>query len=442
MSQHSSISQRQRQINQRKKLAGWALFDVANSAYTTIIITVAYSVVYATMIVPHDESSTYGYQNGNLLWAIVVGLSNFMSAIFAPLIGALSDQSRRLKYFLFATVVTCSVSSILLFFAQPGGILLASLLIIISNVGFNFSENIISSFLPHITTRENMGKVSAFAWGLGYFGGLLSIFVVYYFTGLDYRMQNWDHLRLIGPITGIFFAIFSVFTFLWVPNPPRTVSIQQKTFTMIKNAYGELKNTFKNLKTYHNLAVFLLAFFFFQGGLAIVISFSALYGSQVINLVGKWQMIFFVSLQISAALGAWTFGLLQHKIGPIVTLKITLLIWILVILGIYFLKPLMSYFPSVDIRVAFIIIGNIAGLCLGATQALARGIIGLLSPAHLSGEMFGFWGLAGKLAAVFATLSFGIMQSLLSIELALLLCSAFFIIGFILCNFVNIRVQA
>lgn len=417
----------------RREIAGWALFDVANSAYTTIIITVAFNVVFSKLIVPGD------YSFGGFLWSIVLSISWFLTAMLGPLFGAVSDIAQKKKLFLAFSVILCCLATSSMYFISPGQVLFASILLIVSNLGFALSENFISAFLPHIASERDIGKISGLAWGLGYFGGLGSIVICHSVTGFSYDIGNFDKLRLLGPLTALFFICFSLPTFIFVQEPKKDLShiLPQSILKHASSAYQEILHTLSSLRSYRDLAVFLVSFFFFQGGLAIVISFSSIYADQVVNLGSSWQAIFFITLQISAALGAFTFGYLQGFIGAVRTVSITLVIWIVTILLIYFLESLAEILQIENIKLLFVAVGNLAGLCLGATQASARALVGLFSPPSKSGEFYGFWGLAGKLAAVFAVVAFGVLQHLLNLKTAMLFCISFFIIGLILNLFVD-----
>lgn len=420
----------------RREIFGWCLFDVANSSYTTIIITVAFNVIFVQLIVGPDEGTTNLFSRGNFLWSVIVSLSAFVGAVLSPLMGAMSDVSTKRKAFLGFSAVICSLGTAMLYFVSPGAIFLASFLIIITHSAFALSENFISAFLPHLSTPETIGKISGWGWGLGYLGGLGSIVLCGQLVGFEFTMENFENLRLVGPLAGLFFLLFSIPTFLFVKEPqtPRTsTSLKQSIFA----AYGQLLHTFTKLRHYGDLARFLLSFFFFQGGLMIVISFSALYGQQVVGISGALFTLFFVSLQITAALGSIFFGYLQDRIGALRTVNLTLVVWILTIIAIYFLEPIGKILGVTNLKILFLIIANFAGLCLGATQASVRAIIGLFSPRNQSGEFYGFWGFSGKLAAVFGVLVFGSVQTILDLRTALLACVSFFIIGLLLNSTVN-----
>jgi len=376
-----------------------------------------------------DADSVYAYGRSNFLWALVLSSSWLISALSGPFFGALSDRWGKRKTLLALSVVVCALSTASLYFAQPRQIILTATLVIVSNLAYALSENFISAFLPHITTASNIGKISGLAWGIGYFGGLASIIVCAAATGFRYTLDNFERLRLLGPITAIFFIGGSIPTFLFV-REPRVSRAATTLGTAIRSAYSELHQTLLNLRQFRDLALFLLASFFFQGGLSIVISFAAVYGEQVVGISGGWQAAFFISLQITAAFGAFFCGWIEHRVGALRCINVTLLIWISTILMIFYLQDFCRIFHIEDIRLPFLVIGNCAGLCLGATQSSARTLVGIFSPPEKSGEFFGFWGFSGKLAAVFATFAFGALQALFSLQGALLFCVLFFAIGF------------
>ncbi len=423
-------------LRRKLEVIGWCIFDFANSSYTTIIITVCFNVVFAKLIVGPTGNDPTNFSRGNLIWSVVLSIAWICTALVGPLFGALSDLSHRRKAFLVGSVAACVFSTAGLYAIEPGNVFPASTFVILSCISFGLSENFISAFLPHISNSNNIGIISGFAWGIGYFGGLGSIILCQWFTGFEYTIENYPSLRLIGPITAAFFLVGSLPTFIFVPEPKTSFSPHPKLST-ISNAYHTLFKTISSINRYQDLARFLLANFFFQGGVAIVISFTALYADQVVGIQGSWQAALFITLQLSAAAGAFLFGILQHQIGAIRAINMTLLIWISTVLLIFFLPSIAAVTGWNDLRLPFVLIGNMAGLCLGATQSCTRALVGMFSPREKSGEFFGFWGFSGKIASVFAVILFGVLQSVFSIDRAILFCSLLFGMGLLLNQTVN-----
>jgi UMF1 family MFS transporter len=298
-----------------------------------------------------------------------------------------------------------------------------------SNLAYSLSENFIAAFLPHLVSTEKMGKLSGLAWGMGYFGGLGSILICQKVTGLQYDISNWERLKWVGPITGIFFLVASIPSLLWLKEPPRSSSEG--------TGLDQIMHTWLALKRLPDLKWFLISCFLYQGGIAIVISFAALYGELEIGLSGAWQAIFFISLQLTAASGAFFFGWIQNRLGAIRTLDITLVIWVISVLLIFSLPMWARLLEIQNLKLAFVIVGNVTGACLGATQSCGRAVVGLFSPKERSGEFFGLWGFSVKCASVFSLFFFGILQAIFSLRLSLLLCAGFFLGSLVIHRFID-----
>ncbi|MDA9951050.1 MFS transporter [Oligoflexaceae bacterium] len=409
-------------MKNRKEVVGWCLFDVANSSYTTIIITVFFGRIFSEIIVGADSDGQF--QTGNLYWSLLLSSSWALTALSGPLFGAMADSSSRRKTFLGLSVMFCAVFSFLMYFIPIGGIAIAAFLVIGSNLAFSLSENFISSFLPHIARHGDMGKISGWGWGVGYIGGIAAIAVCQFLViGVsEYNPETYEKLRLAGPTTAALFLLFSVPTFLWV-SEPKTGDGKLRW----RSAYKELIRTLKEMPNFVDLSRFLVSLFFSSGGLYIVISFTSIYASQEVGITGSYLVMYFIVLNVAAATGSVIFGYLQDRIGSLVTVNITLVIWVISILLIFFLKPLGDLLGMSSYKDLFLIIGVVPGLCLGATQAASRALVGLFSPSKRSAEFFGFWGFSAKFAGVFSIVGFGVLQSFFELRMALLFCSCFFI---------------
>ena len=421
----------------KKQLFGWAMFDFANSSYTTVIITVVYAVMFPEIIVGSDPDGTFA--TGNLLWSIALAISYGLVVLTAPVFGALIDFTASKKKFLFASYLLTIIATAALFFVKPGFYQLGMILIIISNFGFATGESFVSSFLPELGPPEDLGKISGYAWGLGYFGGLLCTTLVTMLGPV--HIDNFTNLCFIGPITALFFLIAAIPTFLWVKERGKAKKLQPGEH-LISIGFKRLIGTFRALEDFRELIIFLIALFFAMAGLSIVISFAFIYGNQVIQWDDTARTLMFVITQFTAAGGAVLFGIIQDKIGAKKTFNITLIIWMIAIILIWATNDLTIYLNnlfgmSVKSQTIFLFVGCLAGMGLGATQSASRAIVGLFSPESKSAEFFGFWGLSGKLAAIVGILSLGIMQTYLGLQNAILLCSVFFMIAYIVNRFVN-----
>ncbi len=422
----------------RKELFGWAMFDFANSSYTTVIITVVFCIIFPRLIVGDGPE----FRLGNLLWSTALSISYLMVLLSAPFLGAVMDYTGSKKKFLFASCLLTVTATAALYFVQPGDVILGMLLIILSNIGFSYSESFVSSFLPGLGPPKDLGKISGYAWGLGYFGGLMSTAIVIFGLGAGvYTLENFARLRLVGPATALFFLIAAIPTFLWVKETTvhRALPEHENYFTI---GFKRLKKTCGDIRDYRDLMILLSSFFFAYAGLSIVISFAFIYGDQVIRWSSTTQIMMFVLTQFTAAVGAFLFGIIQDKWKARQTFILTLLIWVVAATLIYAVSAVTDFInsltgASVKEEHVFLVVGSIAGLGLGSTQSACRAMVGLFSPDTKAGEFFGLWSFTSRLSAIFGLMGLGLLQVLFGLQQAVLVCSVFFFIAMVIVFFVN-----
>lgn len=419
-----------------KEIFGWAMFDFANSSYTTVIITVVFSVIFPKIIVGDAPE----YRMGNFYWSLALSISYLIVVLTAPVIGAIMDYSASKKKFLFSSYLLTVISTSLLYFIEVGDVWLAIFLIIISNLGFALGESFVSSFLPDLGPPEDLGKISGFAWGLGYFGGLFSTAMVIFGLGPQ-TVENYHNLKFVGPLTGLFFLIAGIPTFLFLKERGVARALpENKTYLQI--GIKRIQQTFREIQDFRDLMVFFISMFCSQAGLSIVISFAFIYGDQIIKWQPSTMVIMFVITQFTAAAGALIFGFIQDKIGSLKTYLYTLFLWILSVLSIYYTNEItvvinQTFALNLKSEILFLFVGCLAGLGLGATQSAGRAIVGVFSPESKSGEFFGFWGLAGKLSSIFGIFGLGILQTLLGLKQGILFTALLFLIAIVVTFFVN-----
>src|SRR6056297_255046 len=291
-----------------KEIFGWAMFDFANQAYTLLIITVIFPVLFTTVIVGDVEND---FRLGNLLWSVAISVSYFLVVLSGPVFGAIMDYSALKKKFLFYSYVLTIISTALLYFVEPGLVVLGVLLIIISNFAYSIGENFIAAFLPSLGPPEDFGKISGFGWALGYLGGLASAGFVIVFLG-DATAENFERIRWVGPFAAAFFLFAAIPTFVWVKEPGvRNKLPEGESFTSV--GFQRLGRTMKEIGKFRELAIFLISVFFAMAGIYIVISFAFIYGDQVVKWDEEVRVLMFVVVQVTAAAGAFLFGYLQDK---------------------------------------------------------------------------------------------------------------------------------
>jgi UMF1 family MFS transporter len=421
----------------KKEIFGWAMFDFANQAYTLLIITVIFPVLFTTVIVGDAENE---YRLGNLLWSVALAISYLLVVFTGPVFGAIMDFSASKKKFLFYSYVLTIISTTALYFVEPGLIILGVIFLVISNFAYSIGENFIASFLPSLGPPDDLGKISGFGWALGYVGGLASAGFVIVFLG-DATLENFERIRWVGPFAAIFFLLTAIPTFLWVKEPGIKKELPEgETFASV--GFKRLGDTLKEVKKFQDLTMFLISVFFAMAGIYIVISFAFIYGDQVVGWSEEVRILMFVIVQITAAAGAFGFGFLQDRIGARLTYNLTLGLWFIAVLGIYAVSGLTDFINNLfgadfEAQYVFLYIGILAGLSLGSSQSASRALVGLFTPESKSAEFFGFWGLSNKFAGVFGIIGLGLLQAEFGLHRSILFCAALFLIAIVVCLFVN-----
>ncbi len=389
----------------RREIFGWCCFDFANSAFTTIIITVIYSRYFIGEVAQNAPEAP-------AWWGRALAASQIAVILSSPLIGAVADAKAGKKRFLMMTAVLCSFATIGLTFAGPGNVWLALALVAVANIAFSLSENLCSSFLPEISTPENAGRISSYGWGFGYCGGLLSLLLAIAI------LKSGGAVTWTFAMTGGFFLLASLPTLLLLRERavPRPLATGENYWRAGWRSNLEL---LRELPQHRTLFIFFIAMTFFIAGLVAVVSFSSVVADRVLNMSMDETLMLFVLLQIAGVAGAFGFGVVQDRVGSKAALASSLVLWVIVCVWVAWCRS----------KAEFAVISVIAGLALGALQSAGRAVVSMLTPAGRSGEFFGCWGFFGKLAALIGPLTFGEIAALWGYRAASLATAAFFLIG-------------
>jgi UMF1 family MFS transporter len=307
-----------------------------------------------------------------------------------------------------------------LYFAAPGAVALAMALVVLSNFFFATGENLIAAFLPELADSKAMGRVSGWGWGFGYLGGLVSLGIsLAYITwaqGQGHAGAQFVPVTML--ITAAVFALAATPTFLFLRERAQP---QAAAGNILVTAWGRVLQTVRQARSYGDLSRFLLCLVFYQAGIVAVIALAAIYAEQVMKFTTQQTIVLILVVNVTAAAGALGFGHLQDRIGHVRAMALVLLGWIVMIAVAYMAEDAPTFWVA----------ANLAGLCMGSSQAAGRAIVGYLSPPLRLAEFFGLWGLAVKLASIFGPLTYGIVTWIFAGEhrLGILAVGAYFVIG-------------
>ena len=395
----------------RREVWAWAMFDFANSGYTTVVITAVFSAYFVAAVAGNAPWATFA-------WTLALSVSYALVMFTAPLIGAHADAHASKKKLLWLTTLGCVGFTALLYFAVPGALVLAIAALVLSNYFFGTGENIIAAFLPELARPRALGRVSGWGWSLGYVGGLVSL-------GASLAYISWaqaqgqgatDFVPVTMLITAAIFMLASLPTLLMLreratPQPAQAA----------RSAWVQVRHTLGHLAQLPDLKRFLVCTVLYQAGIQAVITLAAIYASQVFHFTTRQTILLVLVVNITAALGAFVFGHVQDRIGHVRAIALTLAGWIVMVL-LAWVAP--------DERM-FWVAANLAGLCMGASQSAGRAMVGLLAPPAQQAEFFGLWGQAVKLASILGPLTYGVASWITAgnHRQALLITGSYFVAG-------------
>ena len=400
-----------------REVWAWSMYDFANSAYTTVVITAVFSAYFVSVISGNAPWATFA-------WTAALSVSYALILFTGPLIGAWADAHAAKKPLLLFTTVGCVLFTALLYVAQPGAVTAALVLVILSNYFFGAGENLIAAFLPELADSGAMGRVSGWGWSFGYLGGLaaLGICLAYILSHSGAPASTTVPVTML--ITAGFFALAAIPTFLFL----RERAVPQPS---VENPWSRVAQTLRQSKTYVDLRRFLVCLVFYQAGITAVVSLAAIYAEQAMKFTTQQTITLILVVNITAAIGAFGFGYLQDALGHVRAVALTLVGWIVmvVIAGLS------------ETHFSFWLAANLAGLCMGSSQAAGRAVVGYLAPPARLAEFFGLWGLAVKAASIFGPLTYGAVTLAFpgNHRLGIFVTGLYFVIGLLLLRKIDVE---
>ncbi len=398
-----------------REVWAWSMYDFANSAYTTVVITAVFGAYFVAGIAGNAPWATFA-------WTAALSLSYGAILFTGPLVGAWADAHAAKKKLLLFSTVGCVLFTALLYCAGPGAVVLSLVLVAASNYFFGTGENLIAAFLPELADSRAMGRVSGWGWSFGYLGGLVALGLC-----LAYILSSGKPAAETVPVTMLitagFFALAAAPTFLFLrerATPQPMVSPWKRTLETARNAAA-----------FRDLRQFLLCILFYQAGITAVISLAAIYAEQAMKFTTQQTITLILVVNITAAVGAFGFGYLQDAIGHVRAVALTLVGWIVMVVLAGFSESAAMFWVA----------ANLAGLCMGSSQAAGRAIVGYLAPPARLAEFFGLWGLAVKAASIFGPITYGAVTWAFpgNHRLGIFVTGIYFVIGLVLLRSIDVE---
>jgi UMF1 family MFS transporter len=412
----------------KRALAAWCLYDWANSAFPTVVITFVFAAYFTEAVAADRETGTAMWGNGQTLSALVI-------AVLSPCLGAIADRRGRRKPWILGFSLLCILATAGLWFVRPDPAyaILAVVLVVLGNIGFELGITFYNALLPELVGKDHLGRLSGWAWGIGYAGGLiclilsLVIFVQADPPPLDLDPGAAELVRAVALFAAAWMLAFIWPLFAFVPDMRRQ---GPALLTAVREGLQTLWHTFLHIRDYRDIARFLLANMIYIDGLNTLFSFGGIYAAGQFGMAIDEVLLFGILLNISAGLGAAGFAWLDDLLGAKPTILISLGALILLCGAILLVRD----------KTWFYALGILIGVFLGPAQAASRSLMARMAPADMRGEFFGLFALSGRLTSFMGPLLVGWVTYLAASQrIGMATILPFFIIGALVLMSVDIR---
>ncbi|RUM24715.1 MFS transporter [Rhizobium vallis] len=410
-----------------KGIWGWMFFDWAAQPFFTVVTTFIFGPYFVARLTADPVSA-------QTTWSNMATISSVIIALLSPVLGSIADQSGSRKPWIGFFAVIKIASLFCLWFAAPGSpVIYPVIFMILASISAEFSIVFNDSMMPRLVAKEEIGKLSNTAWGLGYLGGMIVLIAVVTLLaaspesgktilGLDPLFgldpKTGEDARITGPISAVWYLIFILPMFLFTPDVGRGLPFR----TAVRSGLRELRNTLDELKERRGILKFLIARMIYQDGVNGLLILGGVFAAGMFGWATIEIGIYGIILNVVAILGCLIAGRIDKGIGSKATVVISLTMLLLATVGIISTGPGYTLFglmplPTADsgglfgtaAEKAYIVYGLLIGLAFGPVQASSRSYLARSVSPEEAGRYFGIYALSGRATSFMATLLFSLM---------------------------------
>ena len=384
----------------RRAVGAWCLYDWANSPVPTVVLTFVIPAYFAQAVAADPTRAT-------AQWGLAQGLAGLAIAAISPVLGAIADRGGGRKgwlgLFTGLMVAACALLWSVAPTAEHAGRMLVLAAVVV--VTLELAVVFYNAMLPGLVAEGRVGRVSGWAWGLGYAGGLAGLVVVLFgFVQADPAPFGLDrgaaeHVRIAGPLVAAWVLVFALPLFVLTPDQRGGGA---PVLTAVREGLAALGRTLKEVRRAPTVVRFLLARMLYIDGVNTIFAFGGIYAAGTFGLSISEVILFGILLNVTAGAGAFVFGYVDDRIGPRRTILISLAG--MVVCGVPVLVT-----TSLPVFWAF---GAGLGIFVGPVQSASRSLMVRLVPAGREGEMFGLYALAGRVTAFLGPWLVGLVVAL------------------------------
>lgn len=434
----ATTSEPRRRLFGTREQVGWYFYDWANSAFSTTVVSVFLGPYLTAVTKAAADASGFVYPLGipvraDAFFPYIVSLSVLLQVFVLPVMGAVVDYTHLKKRLMGIFAYIGAFAAMGLFFLNGTNYLLGGTLFIIANLSFGASIVCYNAFLPEIATPNERDKVSSYGWAMGYLGGgiLLGLNLVFFSMRERFGISSADAVRISLASAGVWWALFTLLPLSRLQNrqPQRKLPQGERYLTV---GFKQLGQTLRNLPSYPQTMLFLVAYLLYNDGIQTVIALSAQFGSEELGMTADELPALFLMVQFVAFFGALFFGYLARWIGAKRAIIVSLVIWT----GV----TIFAFSPLLQTGGQFFLLGAVIALVLGGSQALSRSLFSQMIPKGQETEYFGLYEVSERGTSWLGPLIFGLaIQFTDSYRISVLALGIFFIAGLILLPMVDVR---
>ena len=479
-------------VNDKREIFGWAMYDWANSAFSTTVVTVFLGPYLTSIAKAAADSEGLLHLLGipiryDSYFTYLISISVLMQVAFLPILGALADYSHLRRQLMQFFAVLGASATLLMYFIQPGGHWLAGLLFLVANVAFGASIVFYNSYLPNIASEDRRDAVSSFGWAMGYLGGglLLLLNLVMYLFADKLGLDSAQVARISLASAGAWWLVFSMFTFTRLrrqdtvrPLPQGQtylsigfkqladlIGISQKVVAALMLApllipvlvllrvpvqfalapgAGPIAILaifiIRKSRTLPEAMKYLAAYLLYNDGIQTVIAVSAIFAANELGMSSTQLILVILMIQFVAFLGALGFNWVASKLGTKRTIVASLFIWSAVTIYAFGgLKSTAIVLGMEQRQLEFWVLGFVIALVMGGSQALSRSLFAQMIPQGQEAAFSSFYEISERGTSWLGTFTFGIVNQLFnSLRFGILSVIVFFIAGLLLLPLVNV----
>ncbi|CDZ72529.1 Vacuole effluxer Atg22-like protein [Neorhizobium galegae bv. orientalis] len=411
----------------RRGILGWMFFDWAAQPFFTVVTTFIFGPYFVARLTEDPVSA-------QAAWSNMATISSLVIAVFSPVLGSIADQAGPRKPWIafFAVIKIACVSA--LWFAAPGSpIIWPMIFMIFASIAAEFSTVFNDSMMPRLVSKEDVGRISNVAWGLGYLGGMIVLIAVVTLLaanpesgktligisplfGLDPHLG--EDARITGPISALWYFLFILPMFFFTPDARKGLPLG----AAVRSGIRELGGTLRDLRQRNGIAKFLVARMLYQDGVNGLLILGGTFAAGMFGWATIEIGIYGIILNVVAIFGCIVAGWLDRLLGSKIVVIISLVLLVIATLGIISTGPGFVFFGLLPLSAedsgglfgtaaekAYILFGLLIGIAFGPVQASSRSYLARSVSLSETGRYFGIYALSGRATSFLATLFFSVM---------------------------------